>query len=290
MEAPDAPAAAADARATPAALARRVQVLGAAFVLLFAAYVAVQVLQTSLNGVLGYYANLTAYFCFALSCTVAPLVVARAGTRACLSFASLAYVAFMLANLTPTPYLLLAASAANGIAAGPLWVSQATYVGAAASASSAATGDALTDAASRMNALFFTPFQLSGATGTVFSGVLLLAVAGPAGRSALFLVLSFVGGAGALLLFFLEDADAHGDAVLRAPWRARAAADKRASAEAAAGADAVAASHPLRLVAFVARDARLVALLPLFLAMGAFQVRGRATGRDGPHRGSFRQA
>ena len=313
------------------ALQLRVRALGLAFFFLFASYIAVQLLQTTVNADVGYICNLAVYLCFAASSLTAPFVVARLGPSRCLGASAVIYVLQMVANIDPLPAPLLASCAATGLAGGTLWIGQAAFVGSAAGAYAVAAGKSLSDASSELNSAFFFAFQVSGCIGTIFASVLMLTA--PGARGALFGVLTASGATGALLLAALAPPDSPGEAVLLwSPWARRAdelakgevgadaaaappaaasappasagafvplavsapPASAAASAPPAASASAAAStppaasaplaspapSAPMPLSAFahfVASQPRLVALAPLFFAMGAFQAVGFST-------------
>jgi hypothetical protein len=274
--------------ASPLALERRVRALGAGFFLLFFCYISLQQLQSSLNGDLGYYSNLIAYVCFAASSLCAPFFVARARSLGLLlSISATAYLWNAAMNI-PDPVIegpYLASSAAVGLLAGTLWVGQATYVAraAAAAALAAPAGGAVTDAASRLNGVFFFVFQGSGCVGGSFSALLLL-FAGPGARSLLFAVLSGAGLAAVLLLCCLVEPDAPGETFLALPRcgaargaAAAAAGAAGAAAPTAAAAPAAAAQSPAAFFRFLCASRRLQMVLPLLFAMGAFQAVGFST-------------
>ena len=307
------------------ALQLRVRTLGLAFFFLFASYIAVQLLQTTVNADVGYACNLAVYLCFAASSLTAPFLVARLGPSLCLGASACVYVLQMVANIDPAPAPLLASCAATGLAGGTLWIGQAAFVGAAAAAYAVAACRPLTDASSELNSAFFFAFQVSGCIGTIFASVLMLTA--PGARGALFGVLTASGATGALLLAVLAPPDSPGEAVLLWSFGARRAdelakgevgADAAAAPPAAASAPPASAgavvplavsappasaaasappaayappaasaplaspapSAPMPLSAFahfVASQPRLVALAPLFFAMGAFQAVGFST-------------
>ena len=264
--------------ASPLALERRVRALGAGFFLLFFSYIALQQLQSSVNGDLGYYGNLSAYLCFSVSSITAPYFISRAHSlNVLLGLSALFYLWFMSMNI-PNPVFVgpyLASAAAVGVFGVTLWVGQATYVARCAAAVALATGEAVTDAASRLNGVFFFAFQFSGCVGGTFAALMLM-FAGQGGHTLLFSVLTFVGVCAMLLLCCLVEPSAPGQAFLALP-RCRGSGGALRGGGGGVDPPGGEAPTPAAFFRFLYASRRLKIALPLFFVMGAFQAVGFST-------------
>ena len=267
---------------SPRVLEWRVRALGCCFFLLFFSYMSIQQLQSSINGDLGYYCNLSAYLFFAVSAVSAPYFISRFNSSLgiLLGCSALAYVFNMTQNIVVFPGVFMASCAAVGTTAGTLWVGQGAYVAACAVALALATGEALTDASSRLNGIFFAAFQFSGCVGGTFSALLLM-LAGSGARTLLFSILSSVGFCAMFLFCCLSDPGTPGQIIFALPscGLTRRSMPRITSSISNTGETAAAISVPTPLVfiTFLCKSRRLKTVLPLLFSMGAFQAVGFST-------------
>lgn len=193
---------------------KRVYLLGLGFFLLFVAYSAAQLLQTSINKERGYACLFTIYFFFAASALTAPYLVGKYGTRALLPLAAIPYVLFVLSYVLPEAFSIPSCGGV-GLGAGVLWSCQGTYLGQASVSLAAVSGMALTDATSYLNATFYTVFSASGVASNALAWIILLII--PNQNQALQLlifILSIAGGCGVLVLSSLPPADQAGQSII----------------------------------------------------------------------------
>eukprot|EP00051_Salpingoeca_urceolata_P000975 m.37679 g.37679 ORF g.37679 m.37679 type:complete len:449 (+) comp11125_c0_seq1:512-1858(+) len=107
---------------------------GFAFMCLFTAFQTSGAFQTAIltdvlhDSNLGFISLSVIYFVFAFGNFISPNVVAMAGTRVCLFLGSAFYALFIAAFLKPSSHLILAASAALGLAAAILWTAQGQFI------------------------------------------------------------------------------------------------------------------------------------------------------------------
>jgi len=197
----------------------RVRAVAVAFWLLFNAYSSAQLLQSSLNGNAGYACLATLYGIFAVAAVFSPTIVARYGTQVLLPLSAVPYVIMVGVNLSPSLASLIPSCAGVGGGAATLWSSQGMYVGANANAYAAATGTALTDATSLLNARFYAIFASAGGTSALLSAAVLNFV--PDGRRILFLLLGAVAATALVLFSSLVDpstaAATHSHGILQVP-------------------------------------------------------------------------
>ncbi|KXG23724.1 UNC93-like protein 3 isoform X1 [Sorghum bicolor] len=111
-----------------------VHTLSAAFLFVFSAYSAAQNLESTVNteGDLGTVSLGILYTSFTVFSVVASPVVTRLGPKRALVVGTSGYVLFILANLAPTWYTMVAASLYLGFCASIVWVGQGTYLTSAA--------------------------------------------------------------------------------------------------------------------------------------------------------------
>ena len=259
---------------SPRVLERRVRALGCCFFLLFFSYISIQQLQSSINGDLGYYCNLSAYLVFAVSAVTAPYFISRFNSSLglLLGCSALAYVFTMTQNIVVFPGPFMASCAVVGATAGTLWVGQGAYVAACAVAVALATGEALTDASSRLNGIFFAAFQFSGCLGGTFAALLLM-FAGPGALTLLFSILSSIGFCAMLMFCCLLDPGAPGQKVFAFP----SCGFKPTPRVISISTSATPVPTPLVFIKFLCGSRRLMTVLPLLFSMGAFQAVGFAT-------------
>lgn len=110
------------------------RILSVAFFFVFSAYSAAQNLQSTVNteGDLGTVSLGILYTSFTLFSVIASPVVTLLGSKRALVVGTSGYVLFILANLVPTWYTMVAASLYLGFCASIIWVGQGTYLTSAA--------------------------------------------------------------------------------------------------------------------------------------------------------------
>jgi hypothetical protein len=188
---------------TSSTLQRRVILLAFGFFSLFLAYNTAQLLQTAVNGSSGYTCLGLVYGWFSVSSLVAPYFVFRYGACCLLAPSGIAYVMMTASYLVPeSSAFLLSSCMFVGVSAAFLWTSQGSYIGECAAAMAKATGRAMTDCTSELNATFYSIFACSGGVSAAFSYAF-LTLAGPGSIKALFVVLTLCGCAGIALLAIL---------------------------------------------------------------------------------------
>lgn len=155
--------------------------LSIGFFFLFAAFNTVQTLEASIltDKSLAFATLSTIYGVFTFTNIAAPKIVSILGPRLGMFLGSLCYITLVVANLYPSWYTLLPASAAVGVGAAVLWTSQGMYMSRSAAREAAATGEKVDDVTSRLNGLFFAMFQFNGALGLGVVGLIFLALPSP---------------------------------------------------------------------------------------------------------------
>eukprot|EP00457_Paulinella_chromatophora_P005945 gb/GEZN01005963.1/.p1 GENE.gb/GEZN01005963.1/~~gb/GEZN01005963.1/.p1 ORF type:complete len:517 (-),score=52.01 gb/GEZN01005963.1/:135-1685(-) len=154
---------------------KSVLLMSAGFFALFMAFTVAQAFSTTaLEGSLGTIALAVLYLCFTLSCLLADLYVRLLGAKVCMVLGSIPYIAMILANLYPSPYVVIPANAACGIAAAILWTGQGVYLARCAQKAATTTGESMDKWTSSFNALFFSLFQANGSVGLLLASSILI--------------------------------------------------------------------------------------------------------------------
>ena len=117
-------------------------VISLSFFFMFAAYLSLRNLQSSLNaaGGLGMYSLSSLYACFMVGCIFATSIVQRMRPKISMMFCTIGLFLYNLANFYPTFYTLIPASALVGFCLGVIWTAHATYLANMASGYSQLTG------------------------------------------------------------------------------------------------------------------------------------------------------
>lgn len=265
---PEAPPA---SRAPSASLSRYillVVVQSFAFFLTFAAFNAAQSLDGSIRAPPGLApVQFMAIYCvFAAFAIPAPKLLSYIGPKACMALGMSPYVGLTLSFLAP-PYctgdsddddgtcwsvatiwaLRIGTGVLLGLGAPILWTGQGVYLARLAAhearrapapsdgaATEASRAEQLSQTLKRFNGIFFSAFQLSGATGLVGSSLLLTFVKSSSATTYLFIGLSILTGAGLLCIVLClpalppvaDDADAEGAPVNSAAAPAKPKAEE----------------------------------------------------------------
>ena len=184
--------------------------LALGFWLLFNAYSATQLLQTSIAGETGYICVSVLYGVFAVSSLIVPHLLQRVRPTIVLPIAAALYLPLIIAQIfRPGPGVIVTCGIV-GVAAAALWTAQGLYIQRAAIAHSVATGVTLRDAATSLNSSFFGIFASAGGCSYILSSSLLL-IAGDA-IPLLFSILSCIGVVGVLCLACAAEPDSASNA------------------------------------------------------------------------------
>ncbi|XP_077996346.1 protein unc-93 homolog A-like [Glandiceps talaboti] len=150
-------------------------VLGFVFMLVFTAFNGLQNLQSTINqsaGV-GVISLSTIYACFIVSCLLAPNIIDKLGSRLTMVYSITFYALYAAANLFYSAWVLIPASALLGLAAGPLWTSQGSYLTTLATRYSEVTTQSRESAISYLNGVFYMLFLSSQIWGNLISSYIL---------------------------------------------------------------------------------------------------------------------
>ncbi len=148
--------------------------LAVAFMLTFTAYGSLQNLQSSLNydNGLGLASLSVIYGCLTVSCLLAPVVIRALGTKWTIVVGLTSYILYTAANFYPEFYTLIPAAALLGVAAGPLWAAQGTYLTTLAISLSDYINDVPETVINQFNGIFFLFFQSNQIWGNLLSSVI----------------------------------------------------------------------------------------------------------------------
>ncbi|XP_077996495.1 protein unc-93 homolog A-like [Glandiceps talaboti] len=141
------------------------------FTLIFTSFNGLQNLQSTINqsaGV-GVISLSTIYVCFIVSCLLAPNIIDKLGTKWTIIYSIIFYVLYVAANLVYSAWILIPASALLGLAAGPLWESQRSYLTILATRYSEVTSQSREGAISYFNSIFYMFFVSSQIWGNLIS-------------------------------------------------------------------------------------------------------------------------
>jgi hypothetical protein len=204
-------------RSREAVILYRVHWITLGFWLLFFAYSTAQLLQTSVNGASGFVCLALVYFLFAGAALWAPWLITRIPPHVLIPLSSMPYVAMVGANLAPDKGGLLTGCAFVGVGAASLWSAHGTYVTAAAVALSASANIPLTQAASKVNSMFYRAHYSSGGLSCLLTSVLFLVADPSEVMRGLFLLLTAVAGSGFFVLSAMLPAGDETDRVFAVP-------------------------------------------------------------------------
>ncbi|GAQ79101.1 unc-93 homolog A [Klebsormidium nitens] len=154
---------------------RDLHMLSFSFLLVFSAFGATQNLESSLNTDQGLGPiSMGVLYCFLTVCSfLAPLFVHWLGAKNALLLGLTGYWAFVAANLVPTWFTLVPASAYLGFTASILWVAEGTYLTSAARAHSASCGSPEESTIGEFNGVFWAVFASNQVVGNLLALFLL---------------------------------------------------------------------------------------------------------------------
>ncbi len=179
---------------------RQVVLLAFCFFFLFLGFGVAQSFQTSSDEHVGATTLFLVYFFFTLSCLIAPAVVSAYPPKRVLWVSSLAYVFFVLVNISPLPVLRFLAGSLCGVAAATLWTAQPFLLARLAESHEDKNGLPTSSALGSFNGIFFSIMSASAMFGNLLAGVLSSA---RVSLQLVFLVMTVIAGIGSSGLLLL---------------------------------------------------------------------------------------
>jgi len=179
------------------------------FFLVYTAFSAIQNLESTLNHQegLGSASLAVLYLVLCAACFVAPLIVSWIGSKWSIVLAFVFQCLFVAANIKPSWYTLIPASALLGFGAAFLWAAEGSYLTWCALSYARMRGE--TDEKSTQglfNGIFFGIFQMTQIIGNLLSSLVLGSSTGPSEstQTTLFVVFLCTAAAGTALSCFLR--------------------------------------------------------------------------------------
>ena len=151
-------------------------VLSLSFFFVFAAYISLRNLQSSLNDKdgLAMYSLSALYLCFCLGCIFAPTIIQYLHPKRTMILGQCSFLIYIAANFYPTYYTLLPVSALVGFSLSNIWTSHSTYLTCVAINYAEVSGKTLMSVLTRFNGLFFMFFGISQVLGGIVSSTVLM--------------------------------------------------------------------------------------------------------------------
>jgi hypothetical protein len=149
-------------------------ILSVSFFLIFAAFLALQSLQSSLNATEGKGVACLAvlYSCMCVSSLfLAPVLLGILRPKWTLAICFVCHCLFTASNFYPQWYVLIPACALLGVASGPLWAAENTYMTSLAVMHAAAVREKRETIIQQFNGIFFAIFQASVVGGNLISAL-----------------------------------------------------------------------------------------------------------------------
>ncbi|XP_041348887.1 protein unc-93 homolog A-like [Gigantopelta aegis] len=154
---------------------RQSLVVSFSFMFVFAAYLSIQNLQSSLNHEqgLGVTSLACLYGAIILSGTLSPSVIRLIGAKRSLVLAWICHILYTATNFYPHWLTLIPSSILLGFSSGPMWTSQGLYLTSCGEAYAFDQGKSLYGILSTLNSIFFTCYESTDLFGNIISSVIL---------------------------------------------------------------------------------------------------------------------
>ncbi|XP_046330251.2 protein unc-93 homolog A-like [Haliotis rufescens] len=149
-------------------------VLSASFFWAFAAFVAIQNLQSSLNeeADLGIISLSVLYACMIFSGIITPTVIRLLGVKSSIIVSWVCHILYTASNFYPAFFTLIPSSVLVGAISCLLWTCASTYVTACSNSLASSTGQSPYTVVSKLNGLFFTVFETTQIPGNLVSSLI----------------------------------------------------------------------------------------------------------------------